>query len=460
MKENIKNKSVDLKLAKSHEMPYKNKILREKFNNIKESSEKLKNYNIFESSVNKDIKEKNVDTKENQLIRNPIHLKSRKIKSGNINHRSYNLKLFNTIDKKKTNNKNKIKKSYFSTNYNIRPLTNDRLMNKSRNRNTINNLNYFKTFNKKYTKIHENESDDEDSSNSYNEIRKNTEYNLRKKVIINGRETSDYERFCYDTLNAKLLKKDEEGKKKELNIKIKYNEEVFNRNNQILIPGEQLKKQLTLSSDDTSRTLRTLITSLNSSKYIVNDYYNSKYKNIITKSKNEKIMKKILNLNGELNAFKYHLITGLIKTDKNIGKKIDNIENILSNGHKKLVIKNIIYEKLNNKQKENIDDTNNKNKSLNALISSFDEANNKKFFGFVERKFVGELKKMKKMNIKDSIMSSVFDQHENYYIWKQNVNKLEEEKIRKDRKNLSESTQKIRNIAESIYNKKRKKLRF
>ena len=109
MKENIKNKSVDVKLAKSHEMPYKNKILREKFNNIKESSEKLKNYNIFESSVNKDIKEKNVDTKENQLIRNPIHLKSRKIKSGNINHRSYNLKLFNTIDKKKTNNKNKIK---------------------------------------------------------------------------------------------------------------------------------------------------------------------------------------------------------------------------------------------------------------------------------------------------------------------------------------------------------------
>ena len=171
-------------------------------------------------------------------------------------------------------------------------------------------------------------------------------------------------------------------------------------------------------------------------------------------------MKKILNLNGELNAFKYHLITGLIKTEKNIGKKIDNIENILSNGHKKLVIKNIIYEKLNNRQKENIDDTNSKNKSLNALISSFDEANNKKFFGFVERKFVGELKKMKKMNIKDSIMSSVFDQHENYYIWKQNVNKLEEEKIRKDRKNLSESTQKIRNIAESIYNKKRKKLRF
>jgi hypothetical protein len=460
MKENSKNKSADLKLTKSHEIPYKNKKLREKFNNIKESSEKLKNYNIFEPSVNNDInKENKLDTKENQLIQNQIHLKKRKVKSGNINYRSYNLKLFNTNGKKKINNKYKTKNSYFFTTYNVRPFTNDRLMNKSRNKN-INQLNVYKTFNKKNTKIYENESDDEESSNTYNENRKDTEYNLRKRVIINGRETSNYERFCYDTLNAKLLKKDEEKNKKKLNIRIKYNEEVFNRNNQILVPGEELKKQLSLSSDDNSRTLRTLITSLNNSKYIVNDYYNSKYKNIITKTKNEKILKKILNLNGQLNEFKYHILTGLIKPGKNIGKKIDNIENLLSNGHRKLVIKNILYEKLNNKQQETIDNTNNNNKTLNELISSFDEANNKKFFGFVERKFLGELKKMKKLNIKDSIMSGIFDQHENYYNWKQNVNKLEEEKIRKDRRNLSESTKKIKNLAEIIYNKKRNKLRF
>ena len=460
MKENSKNKSADLKLAKNHEIPYKNKKLREKFNNIKESSEKLKNYNIFEPSVNNDInKENKLDTKENQLIQNQIHLKKRKVKSGNINYRSYNLKLFNTNGKKKINNKYKTKNSYFFTTYNVRPFTNDRLMNKSRNKN-INQLNVYKTFNKKNPKIYENESDDEESSNTYDENRKDTEYNLRKRVIINGRETSNYERFCYDTLNAKLLKKDEEKNKKKLNIRIKYNEEVFNRNNQILVPGEELKKQLTLSSDDNSRTLRTLITSLNNSKYIVNDYYNSKYKNIITKTKNEKILKKILNLNGQLNEFKYHILTGLIKPGKNIGKKIDNIENLLSNGHRKLVIKNILYEKLNNKQQETIDNTNNNNKTLNELISSFDEANNKKFFGFVERKFLGELKKMKKLNIKDSIMSGIFDQHENYYNWKQNVNKLEEEKIRKDRRNLSESTKKIKNLAEIIYNKKRNKLRF
>ena len=460
MKENSKNKSADLKLTKGHEIPYKNKKLREKFNNIKESSEKLKNYNIFEPSVNNDInKENKLDTKENQSIQNQIHLKNRKVKSGNINYRSYNLKLFNTNGKKKINNKYKTKNSYFFTTYNVRPFTNDRLMNKSRNKN-INQLNVYKTFNKKNTKIYENESDDEESSNTYDENRKDTEYNLRKRVIINGRETSNYERFCYDTLNAKLLKKDEEKNKKKLNIRIKYNEEVFNRNNQILVPGEELKKQLTLSSDDNSRTLRTLITSLNNSKYIVNDYYNSKYKNIITKTKNEKILKKILNLNSQLNEFKYHILTGLIKPGKNIGKKIDNIENLLSNGHRKLVIKNILYEKLNNKQQETIDNTNNKNKTLNELISSFDEANNKKFFGFVERKFLGELKKLKKLNIKDSIMSGIFDQHENYYNWKQNVNKLEEEKIRKDRRNLSESTKKIKNLAEIIYNKKRNKLRF
>ena len=322
MKENSKNKSADLKLTKSHEIPYKNKKLREKFNNIKESSEKLKNYNIFEPSVNNDInKENKLDTKENQLIQNQIHLKNRKVKSGNINYRSYNLKLFNTNGKKKINNKYKTKNSYFFTTYNVRPFTNDRLMNKSRNKN-INQLNVYKTFNKKNTKIYENESDDEESSYTYDENRKDTEYNLRKRVIINGRETSNYERFCYDTLNAKLLKKEEEKNKKKLNIRIKYNEEVFNRNNQILVPGEELKKQLTLSSDDNSKTLRTLITSLNNSKYIVNDYYNSKYKNIITKTKNEKILKKILNLNGQLNEFKYHILTGLIKPGKNIGKKL------------------------------------------------------------------------------------------------------------------------------------------
>ena len=93
-------------------------------------------------------------------------------------------------------------------------------MNKSRNKN-INQLNVYKTFNKKNTKIYENESDDEESSNTYDENRKDTEYNLRKRVIINGRETSNYERFCYDTLNAKLLKKDEEKNKKKLNIKKK-----------------------------------------------------------------------------------------------------------------------------------------------------------------------------------------------------------------------------------------------
>ena len=175
MKENSKNKSADLKLTKSHEIPYKNKKLREKFNNIKESSEKLKNYNIFEPSVNNDInKENKLDTKENQLIQNQIHLKNRKVKSGNINYRSYNLKLFNTNGQKKINNKYKTKNSYFFTTYNVRPFTNDRLMNKSRNKN-INQLNVYKTFNKKNTKIYENESDDEESSYTYDENRKDTE---------------------------------------------------------------------------------------------------------------------------------------------------------------------------------------------------------------------------------------------------------------------------------------------
>ena len=137
-------------------------------------------------------------------------------------------------------------------------------------------------------------------------------------------------------------------------------------------------------------------------------------------------------------------------------KKIIGIENKLNqNGNKKLVIKNIIYEKLNNNQKESINNSENKDKSLNELISSFDNIKTKKFPGFLEKKFIVELKKMNNMNIKDSILTNILDSQESYYTWKQNIINKEEEKIKIDRKNLSKNTKKIKNLTEIIYKKKR-----
>ena len=72
------------------------------------------------------------------------------MKSGNLTLRNYkNLKLFNSLDIGKNNN-NEInrKQSYFIFNSNIRPFTNGRISQKSRNITSITNLNNnYKTFN-------------------------------------------------------------------------------------------------------------------------------------------------------------------------------------------------------------------------------------------------------------------------------------------------------------------------
>ena len=124
-------------------------------------------------------------------------------------------------------------------------------------------------------------------------------------------------------------------------------------------------------------------------------------------------------------------------------------------GSRKLVIKNIIYEKLNSDQKESIINATNQDKSLNELISSFDNIKTKKFPGFLDKKFLFELKKMNNLNIKDSIFENILDSQESYYLWKQNIINMEEEKIKKDRKNLSENIKKIKNLTQIIYKKKR-----
>ena len=227
-----------------------------------------------------------------------------------------------------------------------------------------------------------------------------------------------------------------------MSIKIKYNEKVFNRNNQVLIPSDQLKRKLTASSDihDTI-TLKSLLNSISISKATINN----KSKNFITKSKNEKILKKIINLNNELYGFKYYLITELINKEKNIGDKIIDIENKLNpHNKKKLFIKDILYEKLDNNKKQSINNSSNKDQSLNELINNFEKNKTRKVAGFLEKKFIGEIRKMNNLNIKDLKMNSIFETKKNYYNWKQNIIQMEEEKMKQKRKNLSNNIKKMK----------------
>ena len=456
IQENLKNKNFGHKFLKSQEILFKAEKIKKNFNAITENG-KPKELHLFESSVN--INKENKTPEHDNKNQKKYYIKgslfprsSRRINSGNIFHRSYNIKSFNSIDKIQSIKHNIAKNSYFMINNFSRHLTNDKSRNKDKYIN--NKLKQLKTFNKNHAKLFGNGIIEDESINSDNEKRK---ISSKKKKPIKERETSDYERFWIDEVNAKLMKKEEEKKKKKINIKIKYNEKVFSRNNQILPPFWQLKKKLAISTEENSKTLKNLINSISIAKTINTKYSNNnKFRNHITKSKNEKILKKIIDLNGELNACKYFLIADLINRKKELDKKISGIENKMNQyGSRKLVIKNIIYEKLNSDQKESIINATNQDKSLNELISSFDNIKTKKFPGFLDKKFLFELKKMNNLNIKDSIFENILDSQESYYLWKQNIINMEEEKIKKDRKNLSENIKKIKNLTEIIYKKKR-----
>ena len=250
-------------------------------------------------------------------------------------------------------------------------------------------------------------------------------------------------------MNEKLIQRDKEKEKKKDEIKIKYNQKVFSRNNQIIIPCERLKKYLTSDKETNSRILQQIINSINCSKSI------STYKNQISKTNNKLIIKKIIDLNNDLNSFKYYVISDLVNKRKKFDKVINDIQKKLNpNEHNKLIIKNILYEKLSNNgnNQEKMNDEENNEKPLNSLINSFDNTNTKKFGGFVEKRFLGGLKRINKIDFKDSILKSVLD--EDNYTTKQNFNKIEEEKMKKERKNLSKNTKKIKKLAKIIFNKK------
>ena len=150
IQENLKKKSIKFKFMKSQELPYKAEAFKNNFYTITENG-KQKDYNIIESlvNVNKENSINNNDDKNSKkyyIKGSQFPRSNRKVKSGNISYRSYNLKLLNSIDKIKNINKKKSKNSYFIINNNLRPLSNDKSRNQDKTGN--NKLNQYKTFNK------------------------------------------------------------------------------------------------------------------------------------------------------------------------------------------------------------------------------------------------------------------------------------------------------------------------
>ena len=146
--ENLKKKSINFKFMKNQEIPYNAEIYKNNFYTITENG-KQRDYNIIDSlvSVNKEnnIIDNNDKNPNKYYIKGSLFPRSnRKVKSGNITYRSYNLKLLNSIDKIKNINQKKSKNSYFIINNNLRPLTNDKSRNKDKT--GINKLNQYKTF--------------------------------------------------------------------------------------------------------------------------------------------------------------------------------------------------------------------------------------------------------------------------------------------------------------------------
>ena len=124
---------------------------------------------------------------------------------------------------------------------------------------------------------------------------------------------------------------------------------------------------------------------------------------------------------------------------------------------KMMIVKDILFEKLNNSENQNdyINHAVNKNQYVNKLISSYVNFNEKKSEGLLDKKFMGGLKKLNVFGMQDAIIRNVIG--ENNYVMKHSINKIEEVEIAKDRKNIGDNMKRIKQMIK-IINKKKKNL--
>ena len=306
----------------------------------------------------------------------------------------------------------------------------------------------------KSKQIYENISDDYSSNESFTENINNsklhTETNFKKRLFINGNEICSFNKFLYyNTLSSKNLKTKKSYLTKPKIKMIPYNQKIFNRNNAILIPYDEMKK-LVFNSDES-----------NSQKKWKN------YKNIFGFTKNidkiydtnkkAKIIKDVEDLHGSLNELKFYIISDKIDREK-YNHKLDELEKKMNyREDKMMIVKDILFEKLNNSENQNdyINHAVNKNQYVNKLISSYVNFNEKKSEGLLDKKFMGGLKKLNVFGMQDAIIRNVIG--ENNYVMKHSINKIEEVEIAKDRKNIGDNMKRIKQMIK-IINKKKKNL--
>ena len=302
-------------------------------------------------------------------------------------------------------------------------------------------------------------SDEDSSSLSFTEKINNNEKifetNIKKKLYINGNEIDSYKNLLYfNTVSSKNINSKKDPSTQRSASTLRYNQKVFNRNNNIFTPYEDLKKLVFHS--DCERTKRSLKNNYNFFQNTRNNNQNNiSYRNSINRNQKIKINKEITQLNSALNEIKFYIISDKIDREK-LTEKIDQLEKKMNYREDKvMIIKDILFEKLNNSDNQNdyINHAVNKNQYVNKLITSYGNTNEKKCEGLLDRKFMGGLKKLNNFGIKDAMIRNVIG--ENNYFIKHSINKIEEIGISKNRKNLSENTKKIKQLVKIIYNKKR-----
>jgi hypothetical protein len=309
---------------------------------------------------------------------------------------------------------------------------------------------------KKDDNIYENNYTEDSSSLSFTEKINNNEKHfgtscLKKRVIINGNEISSYKDLLdFNTLCPINLQSKKDSSCQRSKTTLPYNQKIFNRNNNILAPYEEIKKIIFHSDIDKSNPKR----NYNFFQYSgnINSKENINIRN--KRNRNTKLRKQMIHLTNDLNELKFYIISDKIYREK-FEDKINELKKKMNYDEDRImIIKDILFEKLNNTDNQNdcISYAVNKNQYVNKLISSYVNTNEKKFEGLLDKKFFGGLKKLNNYGVKDAKIRNIVG--ENNYLIKHRINKIEEARMNKKMKHLGDNSKKIKQLFKIISNRK------
>ena len=246
---------------------------------------------------------------------------------------------------------------------------------KKTNINNTNNIKKMK-INKKSFKFCDEKSSSSSSLENLNNNYITSQSNFIKRLNKKSIESSNlnhHNTFSSRNLNYKKPKKDKYIIKRCIKT-ARYNQKVFNRINNILVPFEEIKKKV--FNSDSERLYQQLKKSQNLFKLTENIITTKNF----TKDKKKSMINEINQLNTDLNEIKFYILSDKINKGKYIDK-FDDIEKKMKHGEdKELLIKDILFDKLNNSNNENdyINNYVNKNQYVSKLISSYINFNEKK----------------------------------------------------------------------------------